>query len=153
MKSKRNEFIAAALSSDTDDCIRWPFAVRRSSGYGAHNLPTGSKNKKINVDAHRYVCELAHGKPEAGMEAAHSCGDPLCVNPRHLRWADHPANMADAKEAGTLIGGGRYRQRFFAPQIEDILSSNESLSELARKYQSDVAYIGRLRREYLRRAA
>lgn len=81
-----------------------------------------------------------------GDEAAHSCGNKTCINPRHLRWADHASNMEDAKAHGTLRGGGRYRQRIFADDIAFIVASPKSLLELASIYDTDVAYIGRLRR-------
>lgn len=54
--------------------------------------------------------------------------------------------MQDAKRHGTLKGGGRYRQRLFAPQIADICTSAQSLLALAEKYNTDVSYIGRIRR-------
>jgi hypothetical protein len=124
------------------ECILWPFAVRKSSGYGAHST-TGPQR---NIDAHRYVCTLAHGAPGDGAEAAHRCGNKLCVNPNHLYWADHQTNMQDAKRHGTMRGGGRWRQRLFAPQIADICTSGQSLLALAEKYNSDASYIGRVRR-------
>lgn len=150
--SKREQFIADALSSDIGECILWPFAVRKSSGYGAHSFRRAGK--KGNLDAHRYVCELAHGQaPTRWYQAAHSCGNKLCINPRHLRWAFPTDNMTDAIEHGTLRGGGRYRQRFFEEHIADICTSGESLSRLAEKYGSDVPYIGRLKRLHAHRFA
>ena len=139
----RKEFIADALASCVEHCIVWPFAVRKSSGYGAHSLC--QNGRKSNCDIHRHVCQQAHGD-RRGMEAAHRCGNKLCINPRHLYWATHLDNMADAKEHGRLKGGGRYRQRFFAPEIAHIRASNDSLLTLAAQYDTDVSYIGRLRR-------
>jgi hypothetical protein len=141
---KRDDFIADVLTSRTDDCIAWPFAVRKSSGYGAHS--TRKAGKKRNYDAHRFVCSEAHGSPPPGMQAAHSCGNKLCVNPKHLYWATAKENLQDAKRHGTLRGGGRYRQRFFEAEIQHIVSSPQSIIELAKQYNTDPAYIGRLRR-------
>lgn len=139
----RADFIANALAADTDDCVIWPFAVRKSSGYPAHSYGGAAK---INVDAHRFVCLLAHGEPLPGRHAAHSCGNKLCVNPKHLSWKKPVENMRDAINAGTLRGGGRYRQRIFAHDVAYIAQSNKSLLELAQEYGSDPAYMGRLRR-------
>lgn len=139
----RADFIAFALASDTDQCILWPFAVRKSSGYGAHNYRINGR--KVSCDIHRHTCQRAHGdRPD--MEAAHSCGVKLCINRRHLYWATHAANMADAKRHGTLRGGGRWRQRFFAPQIAHIVASNGSHLALAERYDTTASYIGQLRR-------
>jgi len=107
---------------------------------------------KLNVDAHRHVCSQAHGPALSGQQAAHSCGNKLCVNPAHLYWADPAENMADAKRHGTLKGGGRYRQRIFKDDIEAICASSESLVTLAAKYGSDPSYIGRLKRQFSKAA-
>jgi hypothetical protein len=147
--SRIRQFIDDALASDAGDCIEWPFAVRKSSGYPAYTYR--SSGRKISVDAHRYVCALAHGKPIDDEQAAHSCGTKICINPRHLRWATPQENMDDAKSHGTLKGGGRYRQRIFEPEIEDICTSGDSLLALAEKYSSDVAYIGRVKRTHIHR--
>lgn len=142
--SKRRAFIDAALHSDTSECIIWPFAVRKSSGYGAHSeLSEGGKK---NYDIHRFVCMKAHGKPEKGEEAAHRCGNKLCTNPAHLYWATPLENMADAKMHGTLKGGGRGRQRLFAEDRAIIQASRDSLIVLGQKYGMEPAYIGQVRR-------
>lgn len=146
MYSAREEFVSNALDADVDECIIWPFAVRKSSGYGAHSLRTNGT--KRNVDAHRYTCELVHGAPFKGAEAAHRCGNKLCINPKHLYWATHTENMGDAREHESLKGGGRYRQRIFDNDIEAICRSSDSLLVLAARYGSDPSYIGRLKRRH-----
>lgn len=145
--SKRAEFLAKATAARTEDgCLPWPFAVRASSGYGAHNLPTGTR-RKINIDAHVQACTMTHGpRPGPEYEAAHSCGNKLCCNGEHLRWATKAENMADAKAHGTLKGGGRYRQRLRASDVEVIRASSESLIALGRRFGMDPSYIGRVRR-------
>lgn len=121
----------------------WPFAVRKSSGYGAYEAP-GRKNG----DVHRYVCAIAHGPADAGMQAAHRCGVKLCVNPNHLYWADPLTNMADAKSHGTLRGGGRWRQRLFDEEISEIVNSTESLIAIGARFGMAPAYIGKIRRKH-----
>lgn len=140
----REQFILNAIASDTDDYIIWPFAIRQSNGYAAHSNKQFGITK--NYEAHNYVCKLVHGEPELGEEAAHKCGQKLCINPKHLKWASPLDNMKDAKSHKTLRGGGRYRQRFFEPELAEIRASKESHIALASKYNTDPAYIGRLRR-------
>src|SRR5437899_1621435 len=59
----------------TDECVEWPFGT--SGGYGTFRL-----NGK-RVEATHYA--LGMNRPE-GMEALHSCDNPSCFNPQHLRW-------------------------------------------------------------------
>ena len=58
-------FLNATLSSDSNDCIKWPF-YRMKNGYGQVGLHTGM------ALAHRKMCEMAHGRPQGGQQAAHS---------------------------------------------------------------------------------
>lgn len=83
-----------ALTWESDNCLIWPFAVG-NHGYG---LCDGEL-------AHRRVCEAENGAPPAGLQAAHSCGNQLCVNKRHLRWATRQENEADKLTHGTRLMG------------------------------------------------
>lgn len=142
---RRIDFIKDALVASCDGCIVWPFAVRKSSGYGAFNVKTAGATK--NYDIHRYVCEAAYGAPPSPHHvAAHACGNRLCCNLRHLRWATQLENMADSKGHGTLRGGGRWRQKMFAAQVAHVRSSANSLVKLGAHFGMDPAYIGRIRR-------
>jgi len=54
------------------------------------------------VLAHRLVCQTVHGAPPfEGAEAAHHCGNRLCVNPQHIRWATAAENARDRIMHGT----------------------------------------------------
>lgn len=140
----REQFILDALAASTDDCIVWPFAVRKSSGYAAHS--TLESGVKRNYDAHRHVCERAHGPAPENHHAAHQCGNKLCINPRHLYWATPKENAADTTKHGTWRGGGRYRQRIFEKEREDIINSNESILVLAERYGIRPTYAAYIRR-------
>ena len=95
-------FIKAALASETDDCIVWPFA-RHTGGYG--NAWIDGSHQTV----HTYVCTHTHGPKPKGMEAAHDCGNAPCINPRHIQWKTPAGNQADRIRHGTSNRGGRYR--------------------------------------------
>lgn len=102
------QFIHDAVASETNDCIEWPFSKMRG-GYG-HLLHEGRYRP-----AHRLVCEIVHGAPSVStMQAAHSCNNTSCVNPRHLRWASPLENIADKAAHGTLLYGEAAPQTFLS---------------------------------------
>lgn len=143
----RAAFLAAAAASTGADCVLCPFAVRASSGYGAHSLNLGRRDLKRNVDAHVHACTLAHGdRPTPDHQAAHSCGEKLCCNGSHLRWATRVENMRDAIRHGTLRGGGRGRVCVTPEQTAEIRASSESLVSIGRRLGIDPAYVGVIRR-------
>ncbi len=113
----------AALECVGDDCLIWPYS--KVKGYGS--LTVGRQR----VYAHRYVCELAHGIPPTKKhEAAHNCGNCLCVNPHHLRWATHIENEADKILHGTTIRGERSgNAKLNARQVLEIRALKGSRSE------------------------
>ena len=92
------------LQSDyaSDDCLIWPFGGN-GNGYGQVRF-NGKKGYP-----HRIMCELTHGKaPSVSHQAAHSCGNRACVNPRHLRWADQSGNEGDKLAHGTHNRGEQH---------------------------------------------
>lgn len=84
----------------SDDCLLWPFEVTHY-GYGT------VKHKGQKRVASRVMCELAHGDANQAMDAAHSCHNPRCCNPRHLRWATRSENNRDMFDNGTAMCGER----------------------------------------------
>lgn len=94
-------------SRESDDCLMWPFG-KLKGGYGSLLV----KGKRTT--AHRAMCELVHGAPpSADMDAAHSCGDRSCCNPRHIRWATRVENAGDRIAHGTAARG----EKFYAATI------------------------------------
>jgi hypothetical protein len=92
-------FIQQALEYDKEDCLEWPYC-RVSDGYGSIKI-----DGKM-VGTHRIVCERIHGPPpDTNSQVAHSCRNPPCVNPQHLRWTDQAGNSADMVAHGTSTRG------------------------------------------------
>lgn len=55
--------------------------------------------------AYVVACLLAHGPAPTGKPfALHSCDQPGCIAPEHLRWGTQSENMTDAVERGRARG-------------------------------------------------
>ncbi len=81
-----------------NQCWPWIAQMRHWAGYGLFTLATG-KPGGTNVVASRIACFLTHGSaPDGKPHALHSCDNPSCCNPNHLRWGNQHDNVQDAKE-------------------------------------------------------
>ena len=92
-------FVRTSAKAGADDCIEWPFATY-DGGYGR------VKWRGSTTTASFAVCELAHGAPPTvDHQAAHSCNNRKCCNPRHIRWATPVENAQDRVLHGTWDEG------------------------------------------------
>lgn len=83
-------WIVETLSStDTDDCMPWPFG-KYKNGYGMVAI------KQVKFYAHRLSYIIVHGSIPTGKRILHSCDNPPCFNPRHLRSGSAKDNTQDA---------------------------------------------------------
>ena len=110
-----------------DDCWLWQKG-HQGAGYGM--ISVGPKGSKKPMLAHRMSCELEHGPPTGKQFALHSCDNPPCCNPRHLRWGTPKDNVHDAIKRNRASPPPRntdYRRRDTQPKGEKLW--NQSLTE------------------------
>ena len=86
-----------------DECWEWTGA-RKHDGYGVMR-PTGQRSGPP-AKAHRVSAQLA-GMDIEGKFVLHSCDNPPCVNPAHLRPGDRRENFADMVLRGRMARGSR----------------------------------------------
>lgn len=72
-------------------CWLWTGA-RNPKGYGRFKLRVGGFTGAL---AHRAAYRLFVGEIPAGLQVAHHCDNPRCVNPSHLYVTDNAGNQAD----------------------------------------------------------
>lgn len=124
----RHEPLAQRLERQTDrsphptGCWTWVGAVH-ANGYGVI-LANGRQ-----VGAHRAAYELAKGSVPPGLMVLHSCDNPVCVNPDHLRAGTHDDNMRDKVERGRqarLSGESAPNARLTQADVDEIRAAAHS---------------------------
>jgi hypothetical protein len=137
---------AAWLLSQTgyrgDDCLIWPF-TKAADGYGA--VRYGGRT----VQAHRLMCELAHGKSDGRRIAAHSCGNGHigCVNPHHISWKTQKENWDDRKAHGVPPNSNRGRLTYADRMKIRELRGVHTQAELAEMFGTTRSNIGCIQRK------
>ncbi len=85
-----------------DECWPWT-AGRHTWGYGQFWVSSVGRCP----GAHHVIALLHHGPAPEGMQALHSCDNPPCCNPAHIRWGTPGENMAERDARGRNAHGER----------------------------------------------
>jgi NTP pyrophosphatase (non-canonical NTP hydrolase) len=138
-------FLEWAANTDIDHCLPWPFKTRTGPNLEYGQISKGSANRiggfkgKYGRRAHRVLCALAHGEPPTDKHVAcHACGNPICVNPKHLYWGTAHDNAADKIKHGNQTSGTKHPDsKFTWAQIEVIRNRyqrGETVNSLANEF-------------------
>ena len=133
-------FLYDLLRHEGDECVLWPYAANKA-GYG---LATVRGKQSL---ASRWICIFTHGPaPFPRAEAAHSCGNPPCVNPNHLRWTTPKGNQADRVLHDRTNRGEQSGKTFLtAADVEIIKSSPSDLKALMKRFGVSKGCISKIR--------
>lgn len=125
--------------SASDQCWPWQRTVTKA-GYGVFG-----HNRKL-IYAHRYALFLHTHEMPSHLSAIHSCDNPPCCNPHHLRWGTHAENMRDIvlKRRGNH-GERNGRAKLLPHQILAIRNDARRLREIATEYGVSETQIWRIR--------
>src|SRR3990167_1466998 len=85
-------------SGGDDACWPWRGKIGKRYGYGVIERRVAGKAKGFRP--HAIACATRHGPRPPRLDTAHSCHNPPCCNPMHLRWATRKENMEDMARAG-----------------------------------------------------
>lgn len=88
---------------DPDACWLWD---------GSH-AGNGYPKMHVTITVHRYAYTLLVGPIPEGLHLLHSCDNPGCLNPAHLRPDTPQANRADCVAKGRQAKGDRSSRRLY----------------------------------------
>jgi hypothetical protein len=97
----RDYFVARCPGGSERDC--WPWTgPKQNTGYGIACI--GGRRLQAT-----HISLTLDGRPRPiGLLALHSCDNPICVNPHHLRWGTVKENAADMVSRGRAVGRDRH---------------------------------------------
>lgn len=127
-------------SNLSNDCIVWPGRLDKD-GYGVINVAGHKK-------AHRLIYTLFAGQIPPGLGILHSCDNPKCVNPAHLRPGTASDNARDRVVRGRSRRNGKAKLTAEAvQQIRNGMSCREACEKFGIRKSS--YYCARNRQTYV----
>lgn len=133
MRTLNERFWSKADQDGERECWEWN-AKRDKDGYGWFSPQHGKK-----VHAHRVSWMITNGTIPDGLYVLHTCDNPGCVNPKHLKLGTHQDNMDDMvarnrlpSEAGEL----NHRAKLTWDQVREIRRRYPNFSQqfIAKEY-------------------
>lgn len=97
-------FLSKVHVLDTFGCWEWKAGLTHD-GYGRFKL------NGRTVRAHRVAVDWIGDGADDDASLLHSCDNPKCVNPSHLRPGTHAENMVDMVARGRSAKGDRHGAR------------------------------------------
>lgn len=91
----------------TSSCWIWKGSLRKTVYsklvYGQFYLGNHKEtNRPLTIGAHRFSYWLHKGSLEKGKVIAHTCHNPRCVNPDHLKQVTHSENTQMSVKDGRM---------------------------------------------------
>jgi hypothetical protein len=107
----------------TKTCWIWDSKSKNEHGYGV----IWNKEKGHTIKAHRFSYEYHIGEIPPRMEILHTCDNPACVNPNHLRVGTRQDNVSDSMSKGRVRKGEEHGMAKLKwkdiPQIKEMYST------------------------------
>jgi hypothetical protein len=124
---------------EPDECWEWTACTDRD-GYGRFSV----NGKKCR--AHRVAVRI-DGRNPTEKVVRHTCDNPSCVNPNHLKLGTQSQNIRDRDRRGRQAKGAQNGQSKLSPnEVLDIRNSTRPSRELAKKYDVSASQIRSIKR-------
>jgi hypothetical protein len=123
-----------------NECWQWTGA-KVPGGYGS--LYIGMRRK---TGAHQYSWMIHNGGQYPKQWVLHSCDNPSCVNPNHLRLGTPKENTADSRQRGRIARDERHgNSKLTIEIVREIKNSPERSVDIAKRLGLDLRQISKIR--------
>lgn len=102
-------FLSYVVKGDADSCWTWN-GWKDSDGYGRFRVG------KRKIVAHQYSYIMHTGEIPSGMVVMHTCDNPWCVNPVHLKVGTNRQNVDDMLLKGRQRKGDNHPRKM-SPEL------------------------------------
>lgn len=147
LASLRRRFAAKVDVRGPLEC--WPWRAKAVARYGYGRMTAG---RGRYLRAHQVAWALENGPIPDGVGVLHSCDNPACCNPAHLRLGRQDANVQDAihrrrASAPPLwIGEAHPRAKLTDAQVREVRESAWTLEQLSKHYGVSVKTVWRIKK-------
>lgn len=137
----RERFAQKVTRGGEDECWEWK-AAKSHAGHGIMRWAGGK-----NIRAHRASYIFYIGPVPEGLLVRHRCGNPGCVNPKHLLLGTQEDKLQDAREQDRFARGEQHPNAHLTEKdVKAILMSEEHRDILAARYRVTSDYISMIQR-------
>lgn len=138
-------FKAKVEVDETTGCHIWRGA-RLPKGYGIIKRP----RERRQIYAHRLALMIEGFDVPDDRQVLHSCDNPPCVNPAHLRVGTNKENHEEMKDKGRSLYGRRNGQAKLTDSdvagIRAMIASGASQAKVAARFGVSQPHVGRIAR-------
>ena len=122
------ERLEAHIISELNDDICWITDLAPDSDGYVFIMTDGDQ---VRRRAHRVAWEMHNAEPiPEGMLVLHSCDNPGCVNPNHLRVGTHRENMNDMTSRNRGGGGHGPQRKYDYKSIREAHANGMTAKEI-----------------------
>lgn len=148
-ESLKRRFAAKVKVEEDSEC--WPWVAKAVARYGYGRMTAG---RGRYLRAHQVAWALKNGPIPDGAVIRHTCDNPACCNPSHLKIGTQAENIGDAVRRGRnsppphRTGEAHPSAKLTARQVEEIRASQETLEMAAARYGVSSKTIWRIRKNH-----
>jgi hypothetical protein len=122
---------------EDDEC--WEWHGYQEDGYGRFYF------QERMVGAHELALTFTTGeRRQSHFDTCHSCNNPLCCNPRHLRFDTRQSNVDDAVAAGRVRNGNTRLTEDEVVKIRERYASGAPQTVLARDFSISASMVSQI---------